>query len=316
MSKRDELRKLKERQKQSTSAKSTPAENVSKAAAEATSQIPQKEAQKEINEPIIQNEVKIENTQKFEPQKEITPEVPTSNKNIEIEEPVITTPKEEKTVVIEKTENVIAETVPEVKVISDPIVQPENVVNQMETTAEKIIEPEIKETAAAPAPQIINETPTIPEAPIQTPEKMIEVSQTTSETKTVDLQTYQSVTNLPGKRISVSLITENKNWMHRTAIRCGLSIQDYMNILVEEAWEREKLHPYVVEDLDILPERLPSSKTVLVAIKLSENNIKRTKRLRASHCMTMTGYMNFLIEQEREREKREGARIPIFDEDL
>ena len=122
-----------------------------------------------------------------------------------------------------------------------------------------------------------------------------------------------SISNLPGKRISVSLKIDNKNWMHRTAMRCGLSIQDYVNILIEEAWEREKQHPFIGNDTDPLPERIPSNQTVLVAIKLSNENIDRSKRLRASHYMTMTGYMNFLIEEEIRREKESGMRKAVFD---
>lgn len=118
-----------------------------------------------------------------------------------------------------------------------------------------------------------------------------------------------------GKRISVSLINENNNWMRRTAMRCGLSIQDYINILLEEAWAREKRSPYVMKDTDPLPERIPSNKTTLVAIKLSEENINHSKRLRAAHCMTMTAYVNYLIQEEMKRESKYGMRASIFDED-
>lgn len=128
-----------------------------------------------------------------------------------------------------------------------------------------------------------------------------------------DISSY-SISNLPGKRISVSLKIDNKNWMHRTAMRCGLSIQDYVNILIEEAWEREKQNPFVGNDEDPLPERIPSNQTVLVAIKLSNENIARSKRLRAAHYMTMTGYMNYLIEEEIEREKESGMRKAVFDD--
>lgn len=124
-----------------------------------------------------------------------------------------------------------------------------------------------------------------------------------------------TITNLPGKRISVSLKIENKNWMHRTAMRCGLSIQDYVNILVEEAWDRDQKNPYVGSDDDPLPERIPSNQTVLVAIKLTNENIERSKRLRAAHYMTMTGYMNYLIEEEIKREKEFGMRRAVFDND-
>ncbi len=122
-----------------------------------------------------------------------------------------------------------------------------------------------------------------------------------------------SVANEPGKRISVSLRTENKNWMHRTALRCGMSIQDYMNILIEEAWNREQTTPYLWNEDEPIPERIPSSKTILVAIKLSNVNIERSQRMRAARCMTMTYYMNYLIEEEIKREQLEGMRRAIFD---
>ena len=118
-----------------------------------------------------------------------------------------------------------------------------------------------------------------------------------------------------GKRISVSLINENNNWMRRTSMRCGLSIQDYINILIDEAWAREKRTPFVMKDTDPLPERIPSSRTTLVAIKLSEENILHAKRLRASHCMTMTAYVNYLIQEEMKREEKYGIRASIFDEE-
>lgn len=122
-----------------------------------------------------------------------------------------------------------------------------------------------------------------------------------------------TVANEPGKRISVSLRTENKNWMHRTALRCGLSIQDYMNILIEEAWQREQSSPYLWNEDDPIPERIPSSKTILVAIKLTNVNIERSQRMRAARCMTMTYYMNYLIEEEAKREQLQGMRRAIFD---
>ena len=122
-----------------------------------------------------------------------------------------------------------------------------------------------------------------------------------------------SVANEPGKRISVSLRTENKNWMHRTALRCGMSIQDYMNILIEEAWNREQTTPYLWNEDEPIPERIPSSKTILVAIKLSNVNIERSQRMRAARCMTMTYYMNYLIEEEIKREQLEGMRRAVFD---
>lgn len=122
-----------------------------------------------------------------------------------------------------------------------------------------------------------------------------------------------TVANEPGKRISVSLRTENKNWMHRTALRCGLSIQDYMNILIEEAWQREQSSPYLWNEDEPIPERIPSSKTILVAIKLTNVNIERSQRMRAARCMTMTYYMNYLIEEEARREQLQGMRRAVFD---
>ncbi len=122
-----------------------------------------------------------------------------------------------------------------------------------------------------------------------------------------------TVANEPGKRISVSLRIENKNWMHRTALRCGLSIQDYMNILIEEAWLREQSSPYLWNEDDPIPERIPSSKTILVAVKLTNVNIERSQRMRAARCMTMTYYMNYLIEEEIKREQLQGMRRAIFD---
>ena len=101
--------------------------------------------------------------------------------------------------------------------------------------------------------------------------------------------------------------------MHRTALRCGMSIQDYMNILIEEAWNREQTTPYLWNEDEPIPERIPSSKTILVAIKLSNVNIERSQRMRAARCMTMTYYMNYLIEEEIKREQLEGMRRAIFD---
>ena len=169
-----------------------------------------------------------------------------------------------------------------------------------------------KTTPELPAePKIEKQTPEMP-AKEDAPENASE-GEKKAQMVTPPRNIY-SVANEPGKRISVSLRTENKNWMHRTAIRCGLSIQDYINVLIAEAWEREKEHPYVWSDTDPLPERIPSSKTVLVAIKLTDDNIERSKRMRAAHSMTMTYYMNYLIEEEMKREQAEGMRPPVFGE--
>lgn len=162
-----------------------------------------------------------------------------------------------------------------------------------------------------PPSETVAKNPSIPATPQPTlqPEKA-EEKETVEQKET---PAHYSITNQPGKRISVSLKNENKNWMHRTAMRCGLSIQDYVNILIEEAWKREMENPYIGNDTDPLPERIPSNQTVLVAIKLTNENIDRSKRLRAAHYMTMTGYMNFLIEEEMRREKEIGMRRPVFD---
>lgn len=192
---------------------------------------------------------------------------------------------------------------------------------QMQVTPERTASenPSFSEVSAlvdaAPVPERVVEeqAPVTPSSPVAAP--LPSEPETVSTPNPTDgAHTPYSIANEPGKRISVSLRTENKNWMHRTAIRCGLSIQDYVNLLIEEAWEREKAHPFVWNADDPLPERIPSSKTVLVAIKLTDKNIERSKRMRASHCMTMTYYMNYLIEEECKREQQEGMRPPVFDD--
>ncbi len=182
-----------------------------------------------------------------------------------------------------------------------------NAAEALETENEPSVQEEI-----APEKEISVQAP-VKQEPIIKKESISHSSDEIVSRKEREIATY-SISNLPGKRISVSLKIDNKNWMHRTAMRCGLSIQDYVNILIEEAWEREKQNPYVGNDEDPLPERIPSNQTVLVAIKLSNENIDRSKRLRAAHYMTMTGYMNYLIEKEMEREKESGMRKAIFDD--
>ena len=115
------------------------------------------------------------------------------------------------------------------------------------------------------------------------------------------------------KRISFSLRIQNKNWMHRTAIRCGYSIQEYINLLVQEAWIREQEIPYVYDEGSPLPERIPSKDTVLVAIKVGEDDLSHLRQMKAARGMTLTFFMNELIEQERERENRQGMRHSVFD---
>ena len=161
----------------------------------------------------------------------------------------------------------------------------------------------------------VQEIPVMQAQPIAPPVMQQAVTPMASAQRTSAPRTAvpYSVANEPGKRISVSLRTENKNWMHRTALRCGMSIQDYMNILIEEAWNREQTTPYLWNEDEPIPERIPSSKTILVAIKLSNVNIERSQRMRAARCMTMTYYMNYLIEEEIKREQLEGMRRAVFD---
>lgn len=171
--------------------------------------------------------------------------------------------------------------------------------NVIETATEVITENDIEdatEAATTTTEESVTETPKQPQM---------------RKAKTI----VKDIPAESGKRISVSLINENNNWMRRTSMRCGLSIQDYINILIDEAWAREKRTPYVMKDTDPLPERIPSSRTTLVAIKLSEENILHAKRLRASHCMTMTAYVNYLIQEEMKREEKYGIRASIFDEE-
>ena len=170
--------------------------------------------------------------------------------------------------------------------------------------------------AASEMRSVAPETRRISEQPVSAPAPMpyspVEASPKQEEVRPARNVPY-TVANEPGKRISVSLRTENKNWMHRTALRCGLSIQDYMNILIEEAWQREQSAPYLWNEDEPIPERIPSSKTILVAIKLTNVNIERSQRMRAARCMNMTYYMNYLIEEEIKREQLQGMRRAIFD---
>ena len=280
MSKRDALKKLRQEQKP-ISTGDTPAEEYSKLAAEASNQEFSPES---IESSAKSKKIEIRaNNEVKDSIKAIAPiDVIFSTDIPNSEEPTEPMAKAIEINALDKTN-------------SEAMKEDEDTEVEEEDEADPFIEEDSKEPEVTDVSQDNTEVP----------------KTTIRKTKT----SYKSVAQEAGKRISISLKIENNNWMRRTAMRCGLSIQDYMNILLDEAWAREKRSPYVLKDTDPLPERIPSNKTILVAIKLTDNNINRSKRLRATHCMTMTSYMNYLIQEEMKREEKYGIRAAIFDED-
>lgn len=119
------------------------------------------------------------------------------------------------------------------------------------------------------------------------------------------------------KRTSMALLVENNKFIRLRSIQLGMSIQDYVNLLVDEEIAREKSGQAaglgdIENNLDMNYRRGQNS--TIVALVLKESNARFLKRGGAMHGMNATAFLNHIISEERKREEKEGPRQGEYDE--
>ena len=119
------------------------------------------------------------------------------------------------------------------------------------------------------------------------------------------------------KRTSMALLVENNKFIRLRSMQLGMSIQEYVNLLIDEEIEREKSGQTagmgdIEENLDMNYRRGQNS--TIIALVLKESNARFLKRGGAMHGMNATAFLNHIISEEKKRESTEGPRQGVFDE--
>ncbi|MEE1251212.1 MAG: hypothetical protein UHU19_18565 [Lachnospiraceae bacterium] len=119
------------------------------------------------------------------------------------------------------------------------------------------------------------------------------------------------------KRTSMALLAENNQFIRLRAMQLGYSIQNYVNLLIEEEIARNKEGnamdlTKIADNLDMNYRRGQNS--TIVALVLKESNAKFLKRGGAMLGMNATNFLNHIISEEQKREKENGPRKGEFDE--
>lgn len=119
------------------------------------------------------------------------------------------------------------------------------------------------------------------------------------------------------KRTSMALLVENNKFIRLRSMQLGMSIQEYVNLLIDEEIERVKSGQTagmgdIEENLDMNYRRGQNS--TIIALVLKESNARFLKRGGAMHGMNATAFLNHIISEEKKRESTEGPRQGVFDE--
>ena len=119
------------------------------------------------------------------------------------------------------------------------------------------------------------------------------------------------------KRTSMALLVENNKFIRLRSMQLGYSIQNYVNLLIEEEIERDKEKnsmdlAEITDNLDMNYRRGQNS--TIVALVLKESNARFLKRGGAMFGMNATTFLNHIISEEKRREKENGPRRGEFDE--
>lgn len=127
----------------------------------------------------------------------------------------------------------------------------------------------------------------------------------------------KSETKEKTKRTSMALLVENNKFIRLRAMQLGYSIQNYVNLLIEEEIARSKTESAInlmeiTDNLDMNYRRGQNS--TIVALVLKESNAKFLKRGGAMLGMNATNFLNYIISEEQKREKENGPRKGEFDE--
>ena len=187
--------------------------------------------------------------------------------------------------------------------VSEPISKPVD-----EETNESVSEPE-NEPVSKPAAEAINEQKEAAVAPVSA-EKAEE------PVKEIKKQPAAEKKKEATKRTSMALLVENNKYIRLRSIQLGMSIQEYVNLLIDEEIEREKNGQ--MADLNDIENNLDMNyrrgqNSAIVALVLKESNARFLKRGGAMHGMNATAFFNHIVSEERRREEEQGPRQGEYD---
>lgn len=187
--------------------------------------------------------------------------------------------------------------------VSEPISKPVD-----EETNESVSEPE-NEPVSKPAAEAINEQKEAAVAPVSA-EKAEE------PVKEIKKQPVAEKKKEATKRTSMALLVENNKYIRLRSIQLGMSIQEYVNLLIDEEIEREKNGQ--MADLNDIENNLDMNyrrgqNSAIVALVLKESNARFLKRGGAMHGMNATAFFNHIVSEERRREEEQGPRQGEYD---
>ena len=199
----------------------------------------------------------------------------------------------------EKEANAEPVTEPVSKLISKPV---------YEETNESVNEPE-NEPVSKLAAEAINEQKEAAVASVST-EKAEE------PVKEIKKQPAAEKKKEATKRTSMALLVENNKYIRLRSIQLGMSIQEYVNLLIDEEIEREKNGQ--MADLNDIENNLDMNyrrgqNSAIVALVLKESNARFLKRGGAMHGMNATAFFNHIVSEERRREEEQGPRQGEYD---
>lgn len=205
--------------------------------------------------------------------------------------------------VVEDAKEKEANAEPVTEPVSEPISKPVD-----EETNESVNEPE-NEPVSKPAAEAINEQKEAAVAPVSA-EKAEE------PVKEIKKQPAAEKKKEATKRTSMALLVENNKYIRLRSIQLGMSIQEYVNLLIDEEIEREKNGQ--MADLNDIENNLDMNyrrgqNSAIVALVLKESNARFLKRGGAMHGMNATAFFNHIVSEERRREEEQGPRQGEYD---
>ena len=179
---------------------------------------------------------------------------------------------------------------------------------EKEANAEPVSEPE-NEPVSKPAAEAINEQKEAAVAPVSA-EKAEE------PVKEIKKQPAAEKKKEATKRTSMALLVENNKYIRLRSIQLGMSIQEYVNLLIDEEIDREKNGQ--MADLNDIENNLDMNyrrgqNSAIVALVLKESNARFLKRGGAMHGMNATAFFNHIVSEERRREEEQGPRQGEYD---
>lgn len=173
----------------------------------------------------------------------------------------------------------------------------------------KPVDEETNEPVSKPAAEVINEQKEVAVASVST-EKAEE------PVKEIKKQPAAEKKKEATKRTSMALLVENNKYIRLRSIQLGMSIQEYVNLLIDEEIEREKNGQ--MADLNDIENNLDMNyrrgqNSAIVALVLKESNARFLKRGGAMHGMNATAFFNHIVSEERRREEEQGPRQGEYD---